>query len=48
MSTVRFLAALPFLLAGIGLVLLGRMLLDRDDRQGFDRQYFGATKPDSK
>jgi len=40
--------ACPFLLAGIGLVLVGRWLLGHDDRDGFDGQYFGKTKSDPK
>jgi hypothetical protein len=44
LATLRFLLACPFLLAGIGLVLAGRILLEREDRRGFDRQYFGPRE----
>ena len=43
LATARFLLACPFLLAGIGLVLAGRVILEREDRRGFDAQYFGPA-----
>lgn len=42
-TVLRFISALPFLVTGIGLVLAGRLLMDREDRIGFDANYFGPA-----
>lgn len=48
MAKLRFVVALPFLLAGIGLVLVGRVLMTKEDRDGFDANYFGPHRPRTK
>jgi hypothetical protein len=45
MGKIRFILACPLLIAGIGLVLAGRVLMTKDDRDGFDRVYFGNQRP---
>ncbi len=40
----RFVLACPLLVAGILLVLLGRLVLHRRDRAEFDKHYFGLPE----
>ncbi len=40
----RFVLACPLLLVGIGFVLLGRIVLAREDRREFDNHYFGLPE----
>jgi hypothetical protein len=44
LQKLRFVIACPFLLAGIGFVLLGRVVLTRRDRLEFDKHYFGMPE----
>jgi hypothetical protein len=44
LQKTRFVLACPLLLIGIGFVLLGRVVLAREDRREFDKHYFGTPE----
>jgi hypothetical protein len=44
LQKIRFVFACPLLVIGIVIVLLGGILLARDDRREFDQHYFGPPE----